>query len=170
MWFEINRVNTLVLTMLISYYSCKAQLNELTQTEYQNIKINDVTFQEIYDTNADLTKMKDLFGSNLHYEFENDILIRKEFWIPDLYYFNFNSDEGNYYFPTIIKIRSSLVTVTVKDITVKLGDNKSKFGSLLMNNNSNSIVFTDQDTGSVSLAFKIDESTNRIIEIEFNAY
>ena len=109
----MKKIYLIITILFVGLYSCKAQLNELTQTEYYGIKINNVTFRSIYDTNADLTKMRALFGNDILYKFENDILIRKEFWKPGLYYFNFNSDMGNDYFLTVFKIRSSLVSVTV---------------------------------------------------------
>ena len=114
--------------------------------------------------------MKALFGSDLEFEFENDILISKGFWKPELYSFLFSSDDGNYYVPTSISIFNSSETVTVKGIAVKLGDDKSIFGSLLLNTNTNSIIFIDEETGTSSLAFMIDPSTDKIIKIEFNAF
>lgn len=165
----MKKIYLIITVIFISSYSCKAQKNKLTRTEYYNIKINDVTFQSLYDTNGDEARMKALFGSDLLYHYENDILIRKEFWKTGVYYFNFNSDEGDYYVPTSIDIKSSSTTLTVKGITVKLGDDKSVFGSLLFFKSINSIIFVD-DTGTSSLAFKIDRSTNKISKIEFNAF
>lgn len=167
----MKKIYLIITIVLVSTYSCNAQLNELTQTEYYNIKINDVTLQDIYDTNADVTEMKALFGSDLLHESENDILIRKEFWKPNLFYFNFNSDMGINYFPTIIKIRSSLVNITVKEMTVKLGDDVDVFGANPITNTingDNSVVFGSEL--SASIAFKIDPVTNKIVEIEINAF
>lgn len=145
--------------------------NELTTSDYYNIKINGVTFQSIYDTNGDETSMKVLFGSDLMYQYENDILILKDFWKTDLYYFSFDSPEGNYFAPLYIDVSNSLIIVTVKGINVKIGNHKNVFGNdIIVNINTNSIIFTNSDTGTESLAFKIDPSTNRIIAIEFDAF
>ena len=165
----MKKIHLIITVIFISSYSCKAQKNKLTRTEYYNIKINNVTFQSLYDTNGDEASMKALFGSDLLYHYENDILIRKEFWKTGVYYFDFNSDEGDYYVPTNIDIESSSTTITVKGISVKLGDDKSIFGSLLLNTNTNSIIFVSE-TGTSSLAFKIDPFTNKISKIEFNAF
>ncbi len=168
----MKKTYLIIIIALVSTFSCKAQLNELTQTEYYGIKINGVTFRSIYDTNADLTKMRALFGSNLLYEFENDILISKQFW-NDALTINFDSDMGNDYYITFININNSSARVTIKGVTVNLGDDKSVFGkSVVINTNKgdNSIVFIDQLTGTAALAFKIDKITNQIIAIEFNAY
>lgn len=159
--------------LLVSAFSCKAQLNELTETEFYEIEINNISLRSIFDTNADLTQMRALFGSDLLYEFENDILITKEFWKPNLYYFSFDSDIGSIYNLSYFKIRNFSINIKVKGITVRLGDDKSLFGNDIVintNNGDNSIVFIDQLTGSAALAFKIDKTTNKITEIEFNVY
>lgn len=166
----MKKIYLIITIVLVSSYSCKAQFNKLSRTEYYNIKINDVTFQSLYDTNGDEASMKVLFGNDLLFHYENDILIRKEFWKTGVYYFNFDSDLGDYYVPTNIGIESSSTTVNVKGINAKLGDHKSIFGSLLLNRNTNSIIFIDEETGTSSLAFKINPITNKITNIEFNAY
>ena len=165
----MKKIHLIISVIFINSYSCKAQKNKLTRTEYYNIKINNVTFQSLYDTNGDEASMKALFGSDLEFEFKNDILISKGFWKPELYSFLFCSDTGSYYVPTLINIKNSSVTITVKGISVKLGDDKSVFGSLFVFKSINSIIFVD-DTGTSSLAFKIDPFTNKISKIEFNAF
>lgn len=166
----MKKIYVIITIVFLSSYSCKAQVNKLTRTEYYNIRINDVTFQSIYDTNGDEASMKALFGSDLEFEFENDILISKGFWKPELYSFLFSSDEGNYYVPISVSIFNSSVTTTIKGIAVKLGDDKSIFGSLLLNTNTNSIIFVDEETGTSSLAFRINPATNKIIKIDFNSF
>ena len=169
----MKKLYLLIAILFIGLYSCKAQLNELTQDEYYGIKINNITFKSISDTNADLTQMRALFGSDVLYEYSNDILITKKFWKSNFYFFAFDSDLGNEYFLTYFKIRNSSVSVTVKEITAYIGDDVSVFGNNVVintNNGSNSAVFIDALTGSTALAFKIDKVTSKIIEIEFNAY
>ena len=66
-----------------------------------------------------------------------------------------------------------MVSITVKGITVKIGDNKSVFGNnAVINANKwdNSIVFIDSLTGAVALAFKIDNATNKVVSVEFNVH
>ena len=101
----MKKIYVIITIVFLSSYSCKAQVNKLTRTEYYNIRINDVTFQSIYDTNGDEASMKALFRSDLEFEFENDILISKQFWNNN-FTINFDSDEGNYYFITFINIHS----------------------------------------------------------------
>lgn len=167
----MKKIYLIITVIFISSYSCKAQKNKLTRTEYYNIKINDVTFQSLYDTNGDEARMKALFGSDIEFEVNTTgPSLGRDFW-NDSIYLNFedDSDTGSYYVPTLINIKNSSVTLTVKGITVKLGDDKSVFGSLFVLKSINSIIFVD-DTGTSSLAFKIDRSTNKISKIEFNAF
>lgn len=168
----MKKIYIIITIFLISTFSCIAQLNELTPTEFYGIKINGVTLRSIYDTNADLTKMRALFGSNLKYEYENDILITRQFW-NDALTVNFESDIGNDYYISFINLNNSSANVTVKGVTVNIGDDKSVFGkSVVLNTNKgdNSIVFIDQLTGTAALAFKIDKKSNKIIAIKFNTY
>ena len=168
----MKNLNLIIIALLIGSYSCKAQpqLNQLTYSEYYNIKIDGVSFQSIYDTNGEEVEMKALFGNDLLYEYKNDILISKGFWKPSLYSFSFESPEGNYFTPLSISIWDSSITVTVKGINVKLGDSKSIFGNTIMfHENTNSFIFSSY-TGTSSLAFKIDENTNKVIAIEFNSF
>jgi hypothetical protein len=162
----MKKIYLIITILFVSICSCKAQTIQLTGTEFYNIKVNNNTLRSIYDTNADVTKMKALFGSDLLYKYENDILIYKEFWNHN-YSFSFGEDDNLDYF----KVHSSSITVIVKGITVKLGDKVSVFGnSIVINtyNGDNSVVFVSELSSSI--AFKIDKITNKIIEIEFNAF
>jgi hypothetical protein len=168
----MKKIYLIITIVLVSSYSCKAQFNKLSRTEYYNIRINDVTFQSLYDTNADTVMMKALFGSSLEFEANTTgPFLGRDFRNNTVYLsFEDDSDTGNEYYLTNIQIETSLATVNVKGINVKLGDHKSVFGSLLLNLNTNSIIFIDEETGTSSLAFKINPITNKITNIEFNAY
>ena len=168
----MKKIYLITIISLVFTYSCKAQLNELTQTEFNNIKFNNVTLKSIIDTNADLTKMKMLFGNDLLYKEVNDILIYKQYWNDNLD-INFNSDTNNNYHLSDINVYNPLVNITVKGIIVKIGDNKSVFGNnvvINVNKGDNSIVFIDALTDAATLAFKIDKATNKIVSIELNVY
>jgi formylmethanofuran dehydrogenase subunit D len=167
----MKKIHLIITVIFISSYSCKAQKNKLTRTEYYNIKINNVTFQSLYDTNGDEASMKALFGSDLEFEANTTgPSLGRDFWNGSIYLnFEDDSDTGSYYVPTLINIKNSSVTITVKGISVKLGDDKSVFGSLFVFKSINSIIFVSE-TGTSSLAFKIDPFTNKISKIEFNAF
>lgn len=171
----MKKIYLIIIISLVFTFSCKAQLNELTQTEFNNIKFNNVTLKSILDTNADLTKMRMLFGNTLLSQSNTTgPYLGRDFWNENIY-FNYeeNSDVSNDYNLTNIQIKSSFVNISVKGIIVKIGDNKSVFGNNVVintNNGDNSIVFIDSLTGAAALAFKIDKATNKVVSVEFNVY
>ena len=65
-----------------------------------------------------------------------------------------------------VSIRSSLISVTIKGVGFKLGSSKSDLKNYTYNADASSFVFTDADTGSVSLFFHIGKD-ERIKEIKF---
>ena len=158
---------TLFFSLLLSF-SCKAQLNNLTDTElFEGIRFNNVSLGAIMVASGDLTKMRALFGDSIQ-EIPND---SAPFLAKSLYNDNFSfgfedeTDTGNNYDLAYIYIKNSSVTVTVKGLSIKIGDDKSKFGNLLFNSKYKRYNFTDQDTGSVGLSFQID-SSNKVSDIE----
>ena len=169
----MKKINLIVTILFVGLYSCKAQTNQLTEAEFYNIKINNITLRSIYDTNADLTKMRTLFGDSLVYQANTTgPSLGRDFWNDNIYLnFEDDSNTGNQYNLTNIQVESSSENVTIKGITIKLGDDVSIFGKNVVinrNNGDNSVVFISEL--SSSFAFKIDELTNKIIEITFNAY
>ena len=116
--------------------------------------------------------MKLLFGNDIQ-ERPNDTapFLAKFIWNTNLSFgFEDETDTGNNYDLTYIDVKNNSVIVNVKGLSIKLGDDKSKFGNILLNSNTNSYVFTDQDTGSVSLSFKVDSLTNKVIEINYISF
>jgi hypothetical protein len=167
----------LTLVILFTSISCKAQLgaylNNINDTElFDGIKFNNVSLGDIMVASGDLTKMKDLFGNNIQKVPNNSgPYIGKELYNGNIVFgFEDETDTGNNYDLTDITIRNSSVIVNVKGLSIRIGDDKSKFGSYLFNPNSNSYNFTDADTGSVGLSFQIDSITNKVTEIKFIAY
>jgi hypothetical protein len=162
-----------IIIFFIGSISCNAQLNELTTNEVYQIKINNVTLEGIEIANADLTKMNTLFKVKFDSKNYNLPQLGKEFWNKDfLIRLEDTTNKNTLYSLSYIEIKNTSVNVTVKNVTYKIGDHISKFGSLKINtfNNINSVVFTDKTTGSVALSFRIDQTTNKVNEIVFNAY
>lgn len=169
----MKNIYLITIISLVFTFSCKAQLNNLNDSElFDGVKFNNVSLGSIMLSKGDLTQMKLLFG--------NDIQERTNasapFLTKNLYNNNFSfgfedeTDTGDNYDLTSIYILNSSVIVDVKGLSIKLGDDKSKFGNILLNSNTNSYVFTDQDTGSVSLSFKVDSLTNKVIEINYISF
>ena len=61
--------------------------------------------------------------------------------------------------------------MNVKGLSVKIGDHKSKFRDFIFNTykEDNSFNFTDKDTGSISLSFKIDKD-DKVSEIKYISF
>jgi len=172
----MKKIYLIITILFVGLYSCKAQLNELTQTEFLNIKFSNVTLDQIYGTEGDINQMKALFGNDLLTEANTTgPSLGRDFWNNNIYLnFEDDSNTGNQYSPTNIQVKNASVSVTVKGVTAKLGDDKSVFANNKAINthvgSNNTIAFIDKLTGSALLIFKIDEISNKIIEITFNAF
>jgi hypothetical protein len=162
----------LTIVFLFAAISCKAQLNYLNNdTElFDGIKFNNVSLGDIMIASGDLTKMKALFGSDIQETPNNTgFYIGKNIFNTNLYFhFEDETDTGNNYDLTYIRVKNSSVIVNVKGLSVKIGDHKSKFNNFNLNSNNN-YNFTDNDTGSISLFFKIDKD-DKVSEIEYISY
>jgi hypothetical protein len=169
----MKKLYIIIIGLLLLTTSCIAQLNNLNDTElFEGIRFNNVTLSQVMKSKGNLNKMKTLFGNDIE-ETSNNTgpYIGKNIFNTNLYFhFEDETDKGNNYDLTYIKVKNSSVTVNIKGLSIKIGNDKSKFGNLLLNTNTNRFVFTDEDTGSVSLSFQIDTTTNKIIEIKFIAY
>ncbi len=163
----------LTLAVLLTTISCKAQLNELTSTEFYDIKVNNISLRQIENANADLTLMNNLFNENFSYKSFNLPQLGREFWNSNfLIRLEDETNQNSSYSLSYIEAKTSLALFSVRGTVYKIGDDISVFGNLKINiqNGDNSIVFVDKNTGSVALSFEIDRSTNKVTKIEFNAY
>ena len=154
--------------ILFSSLCCKAQLNYINNDEFgKTIKFNNVSLGDIMVASGDLTKMRDLFGNSIQERPNNTApFLAKFLWNNQLSFgFEDETDTGNNYDLTYIKVKSNYVTVNVKGLSVKLWDDKSKFKDFLFNAEDSSYNFTDADTGSVGLSFKISKY-NTVSEIK----
>ncbi len=159
----------LITMVLLVTISCKAQLNNLNDNElFEGIQFNNVSLGTIMESSGDLNKMKTLFRNNIVEEANDSApFLAKELSNDNIVLsFEDETDTGNNYDLTSIYVLNSSVTVNIKGLSIKIGDDKSKFGNLIFNTykEDNSYNFTDQDTGSVGLHFKIN-SSNKVSEI-----
>ena len=134
------------------------------------IVIHNVPLGNIMTASGDLTKMKTFFGSDIQETPNNTgIYIGKNIFNTNLYFhFEDETDTGNNYDLTYIRVKNSSVIVNVKGLSVKIGDHKSKFMGFKLNSN-NKYNFTDKDTASTSLFFKIDKN-DKVSEIKYISY
>ncbi len=154
--------------IVFAFTLANAQLNNLSDTElFDGIKFNNVSLGDIMVASGDLTKMRDLFGNSIEEKPNNTgPFLGKDISNRSLYFhFEDETDTGNNYDLTYIKVKSNYVTVNVKGLSIKLWDDKSKFKDFLFNAEDSSYNFTDADTGSVGLSFKISKY-NTVSEIK----
>jgi hypothetical protein len=166
-------MKNIILTIVILFagISCEAQFNYLNTTEvFDGVKFNNISLGNIMTSSGDLTKMKTFFGSDIQETPNNTgIYIGKELSNDNIVFsFEDETDTGNNYNLTTIIVLDSSVIVNVKGLSVKIGDHKRKFRGFKLNSN-NKYNFTDKDTGSTSLFFKIDKN-NKVSEIEYISY
>lgn len=162
----------LTIVVLFARISCEAQFNYLNNgTEvFDGIKFNNISLGDIMIASGDLTKMKTFFGCDIQETPNNTgFCIGKNIFNTNLYFhFEDVTDTGNNFDLTYIRVKNSSAIVNVKGLSVKIGDHKSKFRGFKLNSN-NKYNFTDKDTGSISLFFKIDEH-DKISEIKYISY
>ena len=155
----MKQILIILIINLLLPISCKAQLNNINNDEFgESIKFNNVTLGEIMVASGDLNKMKTFFGNDIQ-EVVNDTApsLAKDFYNDNISLgFEDERDLGNNYDLARIYIRNSSITVKVKELVIKIGDDKRKFNNYLFNSNSSSYNFTDAGTGSVGLSFKIN--------------
>ena len=166
-------MKNIILTIVILFagISCEAQFNYLNSTEvFDGIKFNNISLGNIMTSSGDLTKMKTFFGSDIQETPNNTgIYIGKELSNDNIVFsFEDETDTGNNYNLTTIIVLDSSVIVNVKGLSVKIGDHKRKFRGFKLNSN-NKYNFTDKETGSTSLFFKIDKN-NKVSEIKYISY
>ena len=158
----------LTTVVLFSITCSRAQLNNLNDSElFDGIKFNNVSLGDIMVASGDLTKMRSYFGNSIQERPNNTApFLAKFLWNNHLSFgFEDETDTGNDYDLTYIKVKSNIVTVNVKGLSIKIGDDKSKFKGFLFNAKDSSYNFTDRDTGSVGLSFKIGKH-NTVSEIK----
>ena len=166
-------MKNIILTIVILFagISCEAQFNYLNTTEvFDGIKFNNISLGNIMTSSGDLTKMKTFFGSDTQERPNNTAPCLAKFIINNNISFGFEdeTDTGNNYDLTYIRVKNSSVIVNVKGLSVKIGDHKRKFRRFKLNSNNN-YNFTDKETGSTSLFFKIGKN-NRVSEIKYISY
>lgn len=170
----MKNITIIFLITLFLSISCRAQLNNLNDQElFEGIQFNDIKLGNIMESKGNLTTLKSYFGNDTHEQNNDTAPFLAKFIFNDNISFGFEdeTDSGNDYHLTYITVKNPSVIVEVKGLSLKLGDDKTKFGGLfLLNAKTNRYVFTDQDTGSVSLSFQIDKLTNKINEIKFTVY
>jgi hypothetical protein len=142
-----------------SLAKCQVKSNIISQTEFDNIKINNVTFSKIKLTNGNEEQLKNLFTNNITES-------NKE---PEEDYFYYVFNGFNISFSDNIvssfEITNTDWSLTIKDKTIKIGSHKDELGTVFMNNQvggGKSIVYQYCDGCNNFLSLYLD--SNNLIE------
>ena len=172
---------------LLLSFSCSAQLNELTVEELENITFNNIALGDIMGINGQDSKAEALFGKgnfeSLSNDYENPNPNSQEdcpFWCKYYQFFTngvyvrfekFSVNESVYYF-TYLKVKDPSVIVTVKDVSIALGDDISIFEEkgYVISEKYNWVVFVDKETSTIDITFHFDPSTRKVEAIKMDTY
>lgn len=151
--------------------SCQSQeRNYLTLAEFNNILIDGVKWQDIDNTKGDLSKMKILFGNNLNYKTADEPNSSIGFWDKGFYFDFEDLDESGEYQLINFSIDNSNSTISIKGISITLGDDFSKLGNIKINSYKDGTIgaiYILEGSDSDGLFIKCNPSTNKITEIEY---
>ena len=172
----MKKINLLMLILIVlsSYNSPAQNVNILTESEYSNILINDVNWNQIKETQGNLFELKTYFEiteSSINAKTEPSLA--KEIKIANFYFhFEDRSGVGNNYELTDFSIMNNQGSITVKGKMITIGDNINKLGLVLINTNSEGekkIIFgTNYASDGIWISF--NQSTKLITKIEYTLY
>ena len=148
-----------------SSYS-QIKVNLLSNTEYEQIKINDIPLFDVIRTNGEYSKLKSMFGNDLQYKTYDSPTLGIEFWNSKIL-MRFEEDDNilthfRLYYPS---------TLTIKGKRVKLGDDISELGLVIIDTTSSPGIYTidyaDKETYTASFTIEVNPSTKKITDIYY---
>lgn len=166
-------IDSLTLVLLLLALSCRAQINTLNTDELANISFNDIKLTQIrrirgIDQNAEALFGKGKFESEANTSGPD---LGRDFWNEDITFgFEDSSNTGEYFYLLYLYVNHSNVQVTVKDVTVSIGDNIDAFQGYNISENNHWVVFADEDTSTIDITFIFNPSTRKITEIKMYTY
>ncbi len=161
-------MRVLYLLVLFVFEDAQAQQNLLSDQElFDQIKIEGTSLGELMTSHGNLSQLKVYLGDSLIEKQDNSAPHPSKFIFNSEISMGFEDEEssGEYHL-SWISIRSNLISLSIKGVFLKLGSPKSDLKNYKYNIDASSFVFTDADTGSVSLFFNIGKN-ERIKEIKF---
>jgi hypothetical protein len=167
-----NKMRNIIIILLLAFTSvaqCQTA-NIITETEYDNIKINGIRLVDIKDTHGVESEMETLF----------DIPISKEI-NQDGYFSRYYYDGFRISFSSILSgalehilgsfhITNNNSNITIQGITFTIGDNISVLGDVVFRTTiygDRFITYTFCDGCNNYIAIKFDQITNIITEIYY---
>ena len=172
------KTNILIFISLF-FYCCttRAQLNTLNVDELANIQFNNFTLSQIRQIEGKDDKAIALFGEGNFTSAINPScpFLCKYFRIyQNKISFGFEDDsqtEEQFYF-TYLNVKDSSIKVTVKDVSVSLGDKIDIFKEkgYLISEKNHWVVFVDEETATIAIRFHFDPSSRQINQIRMTTY
>ncbi len=158
-----------VFILVISSFVARSQTsNILSDSEYQNIKINNVSIADIKKSKGKKSAVEKLLGaSNSFTKDENEIY----------HYYKFNGLSIDFVMkgkskPYIesFEIKDTNASLTIKDKTITVGDNISKLGTVVFmaaRNGDKSILYTDCEDCDSFVNIEFDQTSKLITKISY---
>lgn len=166
-------MKNIILILLLTFPSLvKSQItsNIIYETEFNNIKINNVTFSNIKATNGNQNQLENLFTNSTQ---EADIDVDGEFYnyTYDGFRIGFSGILGSLQHPEVssFEITNTNWNITIQGRTVTIGSHKDELGSVVLNSQiggGKSIVYQYCDGCNNFLSFYLD-SNNLITKITY---
>lgn len=153
-------MKNIILILLLAFSSIAScqTANILTPTEFDNIKINNITLLTIKNTLGNEIAIENLFGPSI----TNNIDTDGNYFEYDGFEIGFSALLSNVYSQPIIggfDIINNNFNITIQGVTVTIGDNISALGN---------VVFNTMSDGGKSIVYQYCNGCNNFISIRFN--
>jgi hypothetical protein len=159
-------MKNIILTLLLIFPSlviCQITSNIISETEFNNIKINNVTLSSIKNTSGTLYQVTSLFSLSILQNTQQ----------PEEDYYDYTYDGFTIGFSeneiSAFEITNTNWNITIQGNTVAIGSHKDALGSVVLNNQvggGKSIVYQYCDGCNNFLSFYLD-SNNLITKIVY---
>jgi hypothetical protein len=168
-------MKNIILILLLAFptlVKCQITSNIISETEFNNIKINNVTFSNIKATNGNQNQLENLFTNSIQ---EADIDVDGEFYnyTYNGFTIGFSGILGSLQQPKVssFEITNTDWNITIQGKTVTIGTHKDELGSVILNNQvggGKSIVYQycDGCNNFLSLYLDLNNLITKIVYIE----
>lgn len=168
----MKNILIILIAVTVSCSPTQAQtVNELNAQEFENIQLSSHSIGSIWTTSGDQGNVTNLFGQPSELINNSDHTGISLKYIYNGFTISFSgliNARGNL---AAFEITSTLPTLTVKGVEIRIGDNISKLGSVQINNkvpNGKNILFTHSHDDDIYIAIDFEFKTNTITKIRYN--
>ena len=146
----MKNIFIILMLTLPSLAKCQINSNIISKTEFDNIKINNVTFSKIKLTNGNEEQLKNLFFYNI-----TESNKQPE---EDYFYYIFNGFDICFSNNEIssFQITDTNWSLTIKGKTIKIGSHKDELGVVILNN---------QEGGGKSIVYQYCDGCNNFLSL-----